>query len=575
MTDTQNLNLARKWRSKNFEQIVGQELSVRMLKNSLYLNHYFPVYLFAGQRGCGKTSTARVFAAAINCQELSNFQKNPQATLLPCMVCISCHAYAQGNHPDFIEIDAASNTGVDNVRQIIDSSSLLPLMGSKKIYLIDEAHMLSKAAFNAFLKLMEEPPATVILATTDTQKIIETVRSRCFQLFFKPVDALALQKHLAYICSQENIDFQEDGLALIVQETDGSARDAINLLEQVRFSADTITRDTVCTVLGYLDESRLLKLLEIILYKGVQELLQFCHENKLEQFSSEFLWSRITNLLRACIWIKNGVTPDYVRDYASQLQFLARGKSLSYITNLLELLYAHEPLFKKITGQYAFLEVILLRICQKNEGNSNSNMPASSAASQPCLSQEDEEIDTQEEDDETDTPAYEEKGNVWGPFVQSIEQLKDPLLSSIFKQATIVACDHTVGSLHIDFPKGFTFFADVIDSSKAQWEPLLEQAMNKKVSLQVSFTRNATMPDTAAKTVEPVIIKKVEQAPAGPAPVKKFNTYANSGNGFTKKIVSQPLREPRVDVSDTAMWPHAHILLQHFPGTVTQVKEIV
>ncbi|HZW61234.1 MAG TPA: AAA family ATPase, partial [Candidatus Babeliales bacterium] len=152
------LNLARKWRSRNFDQIVGQELSVKMLKNSLYLGQFFPVYLFSGQRGCGKTSTARVFAAAVNCKQLPSFQQNPKNFSIPCLTCESCTAMMQGQHPDFFEIDAASHTGVDTIRQIIDASQLLPLMGAKKIYLIDEAHMLSKASFNALLKILEEPP---------------------------------------------------------------------------------------------------------------------------------------------------------------------------------------------------------------------------------------------------------------------------------------------------------------------------------------------------------------------------------------------------------------------------------
>src|SRR5271156_392412 len=146
---TVTLNLARKWRSKSFDRIVGQDLLIRMLKNSLFLGQYFPVYLFAGQRGCGKTTTARVFAAAVNCERLSDFKKQPKEFSVPCLTCTSCVAMAAGKHPDFIEIDAASHTGVDNIRQIIDAASLLPLMGQKKIYLIDEAHMLSKAAFNA------------------------------------------------------------------------------------------------------------------------------------------------------------------------------------------------------------------------------------------------------------------------------------------------------------------------------------------------------------------------------------------------------------------------------------------
>ena len=176
-------NLARAWRAKTFDELIGQELSVRLLKNSLAKKCLFPVYLLSGLRGSGKTSMGRIFAAAVNCERLHDFQvsgasESSDAVSLPCLKCASCCAMRAGNHPDFVEIDAASYTGVDNVRQIIESASFLPVMGSKKVYLIDEAHMLSKAAFNAFLKILEEPPATVLflLATTEDHKILDTVK---------------------------------------------------------------------------------------------------------------------------------------------------------------------------------------------------------------------------------------------------------------------------------------------------------------------------------------------------------------------------------------------------------------
>src|SRR5438876_226054 len=122
------LNLSRKWRSQDFDQLVGQDLVVRILKNSLYLGHYFPVYLFAGQRGCGKTSTARIFASAINCERFHNFKIDPKNAIIPCLSCLSCRSMREGKHPDFIEMDAASHTGVDNVRSIIDAASLMPIM---------------------------------------------------------------------------------------------------------------------------------------------------------------------------------------------------------------------------------------------------------------------------------------------------------------------------------------------------------------------------------------------------------------------------------------------------------------
>lgn len=572
--ETQNLNLARKWRSKNFDQIVGQDLPVKMLKNSLYLNHYFPVYLFSGQKGCGKTSTARVFAAAVNCVQLEQFQKDPKKSLLPCLSCDSCHALTAGKHPDFIEIDAASHTGVDNVRQIIDSSSLLPLMGRKKIYLIDEAHMLSKAAFNAFLKLMEEPPASVIfiLATTDTQKIIETVRSRCFQLFFKPVEDGALRVHLQAVCAAEQIANDTDALDLIIQETGGSIRDALNLLEQVRFSDSRVSKEAVNQVLGHLDEARLLQLFEIVLYKSPAQLLQFSQEHSLEKFSTEFIWERIVQLLRAALWIKNGVAPRHFGQYVSQLQFLTRGKSAPYISSLLELFYSNEALFKKTTAQYAFLEVILLRICQKNE--SNSSTPVMAAPSQtseaPALEAVEDEEEAEDEDSDEEPVYDDEEAALWKQLVGTIHNLRDPLLTSIFTQGSLTSYDKTQGILHAEFPKQLTFFSDIIESAKPQWQPLFESILGKTISIQPSFTK------VSKSTEQPVIpVAKSESVVAAPLArtASQKPTYTKS---FTRtSFVPRVPQEIKVDVSDPALWPQAHLLLTHFSGTITQIKESV
>lgn len=576
--NTQQLNLARKWRSKNFDQIVGQDLSVRMLKNSLFLNHYFPVYLFAGQKGCGKTSTARVFAAAINCDQLAIFQKDPKNALLPCLICVSCQAMMAGRHPDFIEIDAASNTGVDNVRQIIDSSALLPLMGKKKIYLIDEVHMLSKAAFNAFLKLMEEPPASVIfiLATTDTQKIIDTVRSRCFQLYFRPVQEDALLKHLVNVCATEQIAADAQALSLIIKETGGSIRDALNLLEQVRFSDARVSKDAVYQVLGQLDEQRLLNLFEIILYKSPLDFLQFSNDHSLEKFSAEFLWQRITELLRASIWIKNGVAPRHFTEYVSQLQFLTRGKSLKHLSSLLELFYSNEALFKKTTAQHAFLEVILLRVCQKNESNSNSSTPVMAVPSVASESEELEAIEDVDTDDSEETPVYEDEHDaLWQQLVGKIDILHDPLLSSIFKQATLTGFDKQARVLTAEFPKELTFFADLIESSKTQWQPLFEQVVGSSVEIKPVFVK-----ESAPKKIEvTTIIKPVQAAQAHVAQQPKQSVagegYKKSYNGsrFNRSAMPGKINEPRVDISESSLWPQAQMLLQYFPGTITQIRD--
>ena len=499
--------------------------------------------------------------------ELPQFQKDPKNAVVPCLACDSCSALIAGRHPDFIEIDAASNTGVDNVRQIIDSSALLPLMGRKKIYLIDEAHMLSKAAFNAFLKLMEEPPASVIfiLATTDTQKIIETVRSRCFQLFFKPVEETPLLDHLMHVCAAENIACDSQALQLIIQETGGSIRDALNLLEQVRFAGDRVTKDAVYQVLGHLDDQRLLNLFEIILYKSPHDFLQFSQVHMLEKFSAEFLWQRITELLRACIWIKNGVAPRHFAEYAAQLQFLARGKSLPYLSSLLELFYTNEAMFRKTTAQYAFLEVILLRICRKNESNSNSSTPAMAVTASVADTNEIEALEEGEDsenDAEDSEPAYDNENEaLWGKLVEKIEVLHDPLLSSIFKQGSLTAYDASSGILTVEFPKELTFFSDIIESTKAQWQPLFEAILAKKAEIAAAFTKvNAAIiqapvitPKTqqVTKIVEPRVVSQNAAQMQSAYKFKQQNSYGYKNNRVAINT------EPRIDVSDATIWPQA------------------
>lgn len=360
------LNLTRKWRSKNFQEVIGQSLSIRILQNSLYLKQFFPVYLFAGQRGCGKTSTARIFAAAINCARLPEFQQNPRKVSIPCLSCQSCVAMSKGQHPDFIEIDAASHTGVDNVRNIIDASSFLPLLSSKKIYLIDEAHMLSKAAFNAFLKILEEPPMSVIfiLATTDMHKILETVKSRCFQVFFDPVDVQVIADHLEKLCHAESIAFDQAGLAVIAKEAGGSVRDAINLLEQVRFATKKVTKESVLSILGHVDEATLLQLFVKIMADDVQELLLFCASFEKYELSIEYIWTQLTDLVYDAILIKYHVQPRQFTNLSAEYKNFITRLVLERLASLFALLCSQEQNLARTTKKLRFLEMTLLQFAQ-------------------------------------------------------------------------------------------------------------------------------------------------------------------------------------------------------------------
>lgn len=361
------LNLARKWRSKNFDQIIGQDLTIRALKNSLFIDHLFPVYLFSGQRGCGKTTTARVFTAAINCQNLENFRKEPRTFKLPCLECQSCLLMANGKHPDFIEIDAASHTGVDNVRNIIEAAALLPVVGRKRIYLIDEAHMLSKAAFNAFLKILEEPPKSTlfILATTDPGKIIETVRSRCLQLFFGAIESTALKTHLRQICVTEQICCDDGALDLIIKETDGCARDAINMLERVRFTGQKISENMVLLALGYPDVAQLEKIFEILLVqREIGLLLTQLDLVNLTRYAPDFIWKRLLHLVRDAWRIKFNLPVTGVSD---NFKSVIVQVEIDQLVTLLEHFCAQEQLFMKSAYPHLFLELFLVGLVKKKD----------------------------------------------------------------------------------------------------------------------------------------------------------------------------------------------------------------
>ena len=362
-----HLNLARKWRSKYFDEVVGQQLAVRLVKNSLYRNLIFPVYLLSGTRGCGKTSVARIFAAALNCAALEQFQKTPQDQQIPCLACQSCKAMQAMNHPDFIEIDAASHTGVDNVRAIIDAASFVPVLGKKKIYLIDEAHMLSKAAFNAFLKILEEPPTSVVfmLATTDPHKIIDTVISRCFHLFFEPIKVPEVVGHLSSICTQEQLEFEKDALTLIAQETEGSMRDALNLIERIRIAYPAITLTAVTELLGRIDDDRLCDLLGVVLEGGPQEVLAALDRLGLEAYNPQVVWKRFVELIRSALWLKNGIAPDE-EVLAQKLKSITANCSIERLIQLFEICYDYELLFAKTAAPGRMLEMMLLKMTQKS-----------------------------------------------------------------------------------------------------------------------------------------------------------------------------------------------------------------
>src|SRR2546429_2689295 len=249
--------LARKWRPKTFAELSGQEHVVTALSNALERGRLHHAYLLTGTRGVGKTTIARILAKSLNCVK--------GVTATPCGVCPACVDIDAGRFVDLLELDAASNTGIDNMREILDNARYAPTAGRYKVHLIDEVHMLSKQAFNSMLKTLEEPPEHVkfILATTDPQKIPMTVLSRCLQFNLKQMPSRAIAAHLEAILAEEKFPGEGAALRLLAEGARGSMRDALSLLDQaIAYSAGSVTEQAVRAMLGTIDDSFLYSILE-------------------------------------------------------------------------------------------------------------------------------------------------------------------------------------------------------------------------------------------------------------------------------------------------------------------------
>lgn len=289
----------RDFRPDSFDRLVGQDHIVRILKSQIASNQTGHAYLFCGTRGTGKTTTARILAKALNCEAEDSAAR-------PCCECASCRSIKEGSFMDVVEIDAASNNGVDNIRELRESVKYPPVLGRNKVYIIDEVHMLSPGAFNALLKTLEEPPENVvfILATTEPQKLPATILSRCMRLDFRRVSEKTIIKNMKMICEAKGLEAEDAALALIAVNADGSVRDSLSILEQCISTGESrITRDDVAEMLGTAGEDVMIELTDCVMRSDISAALILLDSainsgRDVKQFMKEWL-AHFRNLLMA------------------------------------------------------------------------------------------------------------------------------------------------------------------------------------------------------------------------------------------------------------------------------------
>jgi len=384
--------LARKWRPKNFSELVGQSHVMQALSNALDQQRLHHAYLFTGTRGVGKTTIARIFAKALNCQE--------GITSQPCGVCETCKSIDEGRFIDLIEVDAASKTKVDDTREILDNVQFAPTQGRYKVYLIDEVHMLSKSSFNALLKTLEEPPEHVkfLLATTDPHKLPITVLSRCLQFNLMRLTQPQIQNHLAHILAQENVPFEDAALALIAKSADGSARDSLSLLDQaIAYGAGEVMFEAVQTMLGLVDQQFGVAILQALANDDAQQVKTVIQQLATMGVDYQALLAQLIESLHAISYVQlfadNETTTLLPAD-------IVQGFAASFAPEKVQLLYQIALLTKqdmqlapdiRIGFEMALMRMLAFQPAQTQhvvEANSStSNAPKASQAAQVANSE--------------------------------------------------------------------------------------------------------------------------------------------------------------------------------------------
>lgn len=565
------LVLARKYRSGNFDELVGQEHIARTLKRAIESDRVAHAYLFCGTRGTGKTSTARILAKCLNCE------KSKKPTPDPCSVCETCKLIARGEDIDVIEIDAASNRGIDEVRRIIQNASFTPARSRFKVYIIDEVHAMTKDAFNALLKVLEEPPSHVkfILATTEPEKVLPTILSRCQRYDFRNIPTREIAGHLKNICKQEKIKADDDALHLIAKAGAGSMRDALSILDRLLSVGEkTLSVEAVEQMLGLPKAQLIFDLAQAIGEGDTKSTLKRANAIITGGLSQDSLVASLVDHLRNLLVLKTcGPDPDLVdvpgvatNDLESQAEKFDAVALTQDITILEEL---RRQMRQSQAGR-ALLDASLVRIALADQfasiaqllGGSNGNPPAPTRTSAPAPAQKKNDppapVMREVQPSNVQPVGPNDLPAVWTKVLELISQ-RGPTLLALVEKGELVGIED--GQALVRYNKQHETFVRMLDRNGKK--DILRDALTEArgESTGVKFDVDETAPDSNVEVSKPPARPPIPSRggqSAAPPPIAPTPSIR-----LTPEMIASLRAEPLIKA-----------IIEDLAGTVVKVEEV-